>query len=74
MPELTKQAGRVVIEQHGVSFGYFELIALFGDERCGQTWLLKAAKQEVAIRITPSGLLRVGRPKKASGISARGTA
>lgn len=50
----------------------YEIVYIADDEKYGRWLLFRAAKQEIEIRVTRSGLLRVSQPRKAGKIRAEG--
>lgn len=57
----------VTFEDHGI-----EIVSLSADQRWGWWFLVRGKRQEVEIRVTPSGLLRVGNVKPAGPIRSTG--
>ena len=51
------------IGPYGVEIGNMQLIHVCGDAR-GNTFIVKGQRQQAEIFVTPSGLVRVGRPRK----------
>ncbi len=47
----------------GVRLGEADIVNCCTDGR-GVVWLIKTARQQAIIRITPSGLLRIGEPTR----------
>ena len=60
------------ILKHGVFFDSgLEIVSLCGDDKYGHWYLLKGKRDEVELRVTKSGLLRVGEIRRAGPITAR---
>ena len=51
------------IGDYGVEIGGMQLIYAHADER-GQWFIVKGRRQQIDVRVTPSGLVRVSRPRK----------
>jgi hypothetical protein len=51
------------IGPYGVEIGNMQLVCIHTDER-GRWFVVKGQRQQIDIRITPSGLVRVGAPRK----------
>lgn len=61
------------IHKYGVIFeGGLEIASLWSDERHGHGYLIKGKRQEVEVRVTKSGLLRIGNVRKAGPITCKG--
>lgn len=66
------------VARHGVRFtddnvqGDIDVIALYGDKRGGQSLLIKAKHEEIEIRVTPTGRLRVSRVRRAGILRSAG--
>lgn len=62
-------------EKHGVTLGDLaDIVFLAGEPKLGQWLLFRGARQEVEIRITPSGQLRIGKVRRSGGWRATGWA
>jgi hypothetical protein len=58
---------------HGIEMeSGHQLVWICGDPVYGQSYLLRTTKQEVEVRITPKGSIRLGEVKKAGRITAKG--
>ena len=63
------------LKRHGVSVVSeppFDVVLLAGELSWGRSILIRGAKQQVEIRITPRGLLRVGKRQRSGGLRASG--
>jgi len=47
----------------------FRMFCIFSDDQHGSFYSLKSLRQEIEIRITPSGFIRVGKPTKLKEIN-----
>lgn len=60
----------MTIGDYGVAFdGGTQFICLHSDPKMGRWFVIKGLRQEVTVRVTKSGLLRVGKTVKASPLS-----
>lgn len=55
----TENKLRARVTPHGLKWNEGELVFLFSDKKAGQVLTIKARKEEVIVRITPGGYLRV---------------
>lgn len=65
----------MIPQRHGIeeeTSPPFELVYLFDDAKAGRTVLFRAAAQQIEIRVTPTGRLRVSCPRKAGSLRAKG--
>ena len=61
------------LERYGVTFhDGTQVVSLFETPDGGWVFLVRGKRQEVEMRATPSGLLRVGKVKKAGRVTAEG--
>lgn len=61
------------LKRYGVKFhDGTEIVSLFKTPSGGWSFLVRAKRQEVEMRVTPSGLLRVGTVRKAGKLTAAG--
>jgi hypothetical protein len=59
-------------ERYGVTFADgTQIVSLHGDEK-GWWFIVRGKRQEVEMRATPSGLLRIGKVRKSGRITAQG--
>lgn len=55
----------MTLEKYGVRFSDgTEIVNLYGDERFGYAWLIRGLREQVEVRVTPKGFIRIGEPKK----------
>ncbi len=60
-------------KRYGVEFhNGTQVVSLFETPTGGWSFLVRAKRQEVEMRVTPSGLVRVGRPRPAGRVTADG--
>lgn len=52
------------VTRFGFTFGPAEVVRLFRNEKLGAWLLVRGKRQEIEIRVTKSGLLRVSKPRK----------
>ena len=60
-------------ERYGVTFhDGTQIVSLYETPEAGWSFLVRGKRQEVEIRVTPYGFLRVGNVQKAGQITAKG--
>jgi hypothetical protein len=63
----------VTPKRYGVEFhNGTQIVSLFGTDDGDWTFLVRAKRQEIEIRTTPAGYLRVGKVRKVGPITADG--
>lgn len=59
--------------RYGVTFADgTQIVSLHGDEKGGWWFLVRGKRQEIEMRVTPSGLVRVGKVRRSGRITADG--
>lgn len=59
----------MIPKRYGATFneaGGFDVIRICGDEDLGGWWMLRTKRQQVELRVTKTGLIRLGPVQKAT--------
>lgn len=63
----------MLLKRYGIEFqDGTQLVSLSSDDKHGWWFTVRGKRQEIEVRVTPSGLLRVSKPRKSGIVTADG--